>query len=243
MRTVSRLLPVALLGLCPFVSAEINASKPAPLSIHKTYKHVAVLSYGCKISIQMPGDKSIISSNGNPNGQEGAFFNIAPLPKQKKGAESGSDINFSLTCSDTNNFKLDAGVKYDKNSKKWVKDKNEWLDYLLKQSPGQLDPMFQDIYKQLVDSAIVSSITSVNSSGYYIIELPGTYGTGDAGISLKFCLIHPTKTLCGEGVIGWNRDSGNWSNEVFKIISTIEFLSDTTVTPSPSRVNNGEPRQ
>jgi hypothetical protein len=119
---------------------------------------------------------------------------------------------------DTNNH----GAKYVRLKKVWEKDLDRWFDSTDLEGDG----------RKILDKATrVVNIKAVNSKGF--AQLTDDIIGNERGRrrNMNFCLFHPPKALCGDGVVAQLDDGakGDLTQYTLEILKSIEFLDDTPV--------------
>ncbi len=185
---------------------------------------------GCNIAAWMPLSGRDGGMGSEPaTGQGGMAVN--PIPKAWK--SSLVALGFGLSCRLADDSSVTSGLaKLNDETGLWEKD----LDRGFLPPPPTVEER-----KQLDKATRVINVKSVNAQGYASV-IEDTFGDEKHRVAtMKFCLFHPPREICGYGVVGMLRDGrkGDLTPHALKIIRSIEFLpdepkSDTIVPQVPA---------
>ncbi|MBO9650689.1 MAG: hypothetical protein J7605_19465 [Variovorax sp.] len=206
-------LIVALTMVCDTANAERLWSK----------RELNVLSEDCttKVRVNLPAFVSL------ENGSRVDIKNARNNGPQK--ADGAGLINYYCVLSN-------AGSITD--FVEWNPDAGEWapkLNRILESKNSTSDSQWA--HRWYRRNYHVIQLKSANASGYAILDKTSTgFGTipgeedkesqRSGPINLTFCLLHPPKAMCGDGLMGYrqNGPQGDVTDRALKILRSIEFI-------------------
>jgi len=120
-------------------------------------------------------------------------------------------------------------VRFDSESKKWVKDASEWE----KDAEKTTDSEHRKHLERLIRTTLVYDVRAVNSQGWALTQEDLIGDEDNRTRHLTYCLIHPPKALCGEGEVGYLKDGpkADLTEYALRILRSIEFLDDEPAKP------------
>lgn len=196
---------------------------------------VADLGPGCRFAVTLLGRKGVVSPQdssrtevgGDPKVGKGGMVE-APYPKPWKGIMNS--LGFSIQCYGKNDSGRPITLAWNNpQSDHWVKNKEQMKQLLLESEAYQSD---EELLRETIRTTNIFDIRTVNSHGWaetYVDQI------GDEELRqrhMRFCLMHESKALCGNGAIGYlsNGPKGDLTKYALDMLRSIEFLDSAAPT-------------
>lgn len=204
----------------PAMAKDATGTKSLPAI--KTERMVANLGKRCRIAAHILPSRDG-GLGGDPKTGYGGI-GINPIPKEWR-SNLGS-VGFQLTCLDAEVvFEKTGEASFDPEDGLWKKD----VERRIKSLGYAVSPQeYKKTYRNFDNAIRVYNITAVNAKGFASTEDDTTGDERKRVRHMGFCLINQSKSLCGEGVVGYLADGpkSDLTQRALEIIRTIEFLPD-----------------